>query len=188
MLDNTNNYFDFTYLFPLQDNPNPFSEDDHKTLLAEFFQFSDGVVHSYICPRGCCISKEEEARLKSLKKTFRHDTFLTKQFWWLCYQEGQGLYCILCKKHGAKNLQNKESKFAEKPGVRFHADAIKGHATGKAHKDALSAEYMQRVSSIYQSISQDSDGNEENKSCKCKGKKDSGTKTEKGLQDKMAEL
>ena len=80
----------------------------------------------------------------------QNDTFLTKQSWWLCYQEGQGLYCILCKKHGAKNLQNKESKFAETPGVRFHTDAIKGHATGKAHKDARSAEYMQRVSSIYQ--------------------------------------
>jgi len=47
-------------------------------------------------------------------------------------------------------MQNKESKFAETPGVRFHADAIKGHANVKAHKDALSAEYMQRVSSIHQ--------------------------------------
>ena len=47
-------------------------------------------------------------------------------------------------------MQNKESKFAETPGVQFHSDAIKGHANVKAHKDALSAEYMQRVSSIYQ--------------------------------------
>lgn len=47
-------------------------------------------------------------------------------------------------------MQNKESKFAETPGVRFHADAIKGYEKVKAHKDALSAEYMQRVSSIYQ--------------------------------------
>ena len=47
-------------------------------------------------------------------------------------------------------MQNKESKFAETPGVRFQSDAIKGHANVKAHKDALSAEYMQRVSSIYQ--------------------------------------
>ena len=47
-------------------------------------------------------------------------------------------------------MQNKESKFAETPGVRFHSDAIKGHANIKAHKVALSAEYMQRVSSIYQ--------------------------------------
>lgn len=37
-------------------------------------------------------------------------------------------------------MQNKESKFAETPGVRFHSDAIKGHANVKAHKDALSAE------------------------------------------------
>lgn len=46
-------------------------------------------------------------------------------------------------------MQNK-GKFAETPGVWLHSDAIKEHANVKAHKDALSAEFMQRVSSIHQ--------------------------------------
>lgn len=41
-------------------------------------------------------------------------------------------------------------KYAETPGVRFHSDAIKGHANVKAHKDVLLVEFMQTVSSIYQ--------------------------------------
>ena len=36
---------------------------------------------------------------------------------WLVYVEGRGMFCLLCRKHDATNLQNKSTKFNTEPAV-----------------------------------------------------------------------
>ena len=66
---------------------------------------------------GCSeISFKEKARIKQMKKQdmFQHNWLLKQTYsftpsvkmWWTVYVEGEGIYCILCKKHCCKSKIN----------------------------------------------------------------------------------
>ena len=78
------------------------------------------LVHShYTCTKKSCLnlSKQEMNRLKTggSKDRFQHQwvfdpnvAFCQKTgYFWLLYEEGAGMFCMLCKKHNAVNLHNK---------------------------------------------------------------------------------
>ena len=65
---------------------------------------------------------------------------------WLVYVEGRGMFCLLCRKHDATNLQNKSKKFNTEPAVRFKRESVEEHSTSQQNKAAVSAELLSRVS------------------------------------------
>ncbi|XP_048580041.1 zinc finger protein 862-like [Nematostella vectensis] len=67
---------------------------------------------------------------------------------WLIYVEGQGMFCLLCRKHGTSNPQNKSKKYSLDPAVRFKRAALEDHAQSQQHKAAVEAELLSRVSSF----------------------------------------
>lgn len=76
-------------------------------LICEYFHGRN--VHGYFtCPSKLCscLSQGELDRLKEQKK-FLHSWLQEKENWWLC-MVGDGMYCLLCKKHGVKTSQNKD--------------------------------------------------------------------------------
>lgn len=86
------------------------SAKECEDLIAQFFG-TKKVVHSYYtCPSKLCNSlrHEEIARLKQQKKNYIHTWHQEKENWWLCFVEGEGMFCLLCKKHAIKTVQNKE--------------------------------------------------------------------------------
>lgn len=56
------------------------------------------------------------------------------------------MFCLLCRKHDATNLQNKSKKFNTEPAVRFKRKSVEEHSTSQQHKAAVSAELLSRVS------------------------------------------
>ena len=56
------------------------------------------------------------------------------------------MFCLLCRKHDATNLQNKSKKFNTEHAVRFKRKSVEEHSTSQQHKDAVSAELLSRVS------------------------------------------
>ncbi len=71
---------------------------------------------------------------------------MSKRHWWLTYIEGEGMYCLVCKKHRCKSLQNKSDKFSEQPGVRFRTDSVDSHQKFASHIAAIQSDLLQRVS------------------------------------------
>ena len=65
---------------------------------------------------------------------------------WPVYIEGEGFYCLLCKKHQTANAQNKEVKFTMEPSVRIKEQSLKSHVECSAHQRAVSGELLNRVS------------------------------------------
>ena len=64
----------------------------------------------------------------------------------LIYVEDRGMFCLLCIKHDATNLQNKSKKFNTEPAVRFKRKSVKEHSTLQQYNAAVSAELLSRVS------------------------------------------
>ena len=65
---------------------------------------------------------------------------------WLIYKEGEGMFCLLCRKHNTINTQNKSSKYSQVPAVRYKRKAVEEHAKSKQHAAAVEAELINRVS------------------------------------------
>ena len=117
----------------------------------------DEKCHSYHLCGGKCesVSQAEKQRLNAIddskKKAnikpnkFRHD-LLSQKYWSIVYVEGQGFFCILCKKYNATNPQNKSQTFAETPCVRFKEDALKTHITSKSHGASIQTNLIQKTS------------------------------------------
>ena len=104
---------------------------------------------------GCSeISFKEKARIKQMKKQdmFQHNWLLKQKYsftpsvkmWWAVYVEGEGIYCILCKKHCCKSKLNEI--FVHEPGTRFKTGALESHGESKVHKAAATTELTQRGS------------------------------------------
>lgn len=55
------------------------------------------------------------------------------------------MFCLLCRKHDATNLQNKSKKFNTEPAVRFKRKSVEEHSTSQQHKAAVSAERLSVV-------------------------------------------
>ena len=101
-------------------------------------------------------NKECTGTEKSQNK-FRHEWLFDKSLgfclsteWnWCVYVEGQGMYCVLCRKHKVQNKQNKSKTFVEEPSCRIRKATFKDHANSQQHKDAIEAEHLQRVSGFH---------------------------------------
>ena len=77
---------------------------------------------------------------------------VTTEMWWPVYVEGEGLYCLLCKKHDTFNPQNKSKIFNKEPCKRFRPEALADHLQTAQHKNAVAAEMLQRVSSFQKTL------------------------------------
>ena len=119
------------------------SSDECKEWTEEYFPQKK--VHNYFVCHNLCssISFQETERLKP--KTFLHE-WIKKNTWWLCFTEGEGMYCLICKKHDTKNLQNKSEKFTECASDRYKLDAVNTHMKSDRHNAAIQAELISRVS------------------------------------------
>ena len=125
------------------------------------------LVHShYTCTKKSCLnlSKQEMNRLKTggSKDRFQHQwvfdpnvAFCQKTgYFWLLYEEGAGMFCMLCKKHNAVNLQNKSKKFNTDSSVRFKRTAIIEHGNSQQHKSSVEVELTRRSSSFHKQVEQ----------------------------------
>ena len=66
--------------------------------------------------------------------------------WWPVYVEGEGLFCLLCKKHDTSNPQNKSKVFNNDPCKRFRPEKFEDHCRTSQHMNPVSAEMLQTVS------------------------------------------
>lgn len=66
--------------------------------------------------------------------------------------EGDGLYCMLCKKHDMKNPRNKSTVFSQESSKRFRKGTLTGHLKCKNHQDAKSSEVLNRVSAFQKAL------------------------------------
>ena len=64
----------------------------------------------------------------------------------LITEMGEGLFCLLCKKHDTSNPQNKSKVFNKEPCKRFRPEEFEDHCRTSQHMNAVSAEMLQRVS------------------------------------------
>ena len=66
--------------------------------------------------------------------------------WRPVYVEGEGLFCLLCKKHDTSNPQNKLKVFNKEPCKRFRLGEFEDQCRTSQHMSAVSAEMLQRDS------------------------------------------
>ena len=71
---------------------------------------------------------------------------VTTEMWWPVYVEGEGLFCLLCKKHDTSNPQNKSKVFNKEPCKRFRPEEFEDRCRTSQHMNAVSAEMLRRVS------------------------------------------
>ena len=64
----------------------------------------------------------------------------------LKHVEGEGLFCLLCKKHDTSNPQNKSKVFNKDPCKRFRPEKFEDHCRTSQHMNPVSAEMLQKVS------------------------------------------
>ena len=107
------------------------------------------------------ISKEETVRIKA-KDKFQHAwifdgklTYCDKTgYHWLVYEEGKGMFCILCRKHDTANPQNKTKKFNMDVSVRYKRKTVEEHARSAQHMASIETELLSRVSTFQKEINQ----------------------------------
>ena len=137
-------------------------------MLEDLFPGEKSRVHHHdICDAGCTFSREEISRQleankgKKKEKLFNH-AWLCKAdiaycagsgYWWSVFVEGEGVYCILCKKHNVHSTQNKQEKFSAEPSVRFKSSALLGHLNSRTHNEVIQLEHTQRGSTFKREVS-----------------------------------
>ncbi|XP_052241120.1 zinc finger protein 862-like isoform X2 [Dreissena polymorpha] len=124
------------------------SPEECRNALTTLFDSSKKVHNVHVCGKTDCtsISHQEEQRL--IPKKFQHN-WMTAKRWWLCYIEGEGMYCLPCRKYGMKHPQNQKEVFAATPSVRMKINAMNVHSTCNLHTAALDSAVMQK-SSIFE--------------------------------------
>ena len=78
--------------------------------------------------------------------------------WRPVYVEGEGLFCLLCKKHDTSNPQNKLKVFNKEPCKRFRLGEFEDQCRKSQHMNAVSAEMLQR-DSLFQRTGNSRTGN-----------------------------
>lgn len=130
---------------------------EHKRFWMTFFSAEkSGIHHHDICDASCTFSREEISRQreankdKKKEKLFSH-SWLCKAdiayctpsgYWWPVFVEGEGMHCILCKKHNVHSPQNKQEKFSLEPSVRFKFLALLGNHNSRTHKKVIQCYYL----------------------------------------------
>jgi len=112
-----------------------------------------------VCSIHNCSSLTNKESTGSQNK-FRHEWLFDKSRgfclstgWnWCIYVEGQGMYCVLYRKHKVQNKQNKSKTFVEEPSCHVRKATLKDHANSQQHKDAVEAEHLQRVSGLHKAV------------------------------------
>ena len=66
--------------------------------------------------------------------------------WWPVYGEGEGLFCLLCKKHDTSSPQNESKVFNKESFKPLRPKEFEDHCRTSQHMNAVSAEMLQRVS------------------------------------------
>lgn len=141
----------------------PVPVKDVKSFLESSFASSTDHLHSlYTCQSKHCqgLSKTKNERIKPLKDRFQHHWIFNKGLsfcektgiYWLVFEEGKGMFCILCRKHNAVNPQNKTKKFNVDASVRYKRKTVEEHAYSAQHVAALEAELMSRDSTFQKQI------------------------------------
>ena len=77
---------------------------------------------------------------------------VTTEMWWPVYVEGEGLFYLLCKKHDTSNPQNETKVFNKEPCKWFRPEAFEDHCCMSQHKNAVSVEMLQRVSTFQRTL------------------------------------
>ena len=65
---------------------------------------------------------------------------------WPVCGEGEGLFCLLCKKHDTSNPQNKSKVFNKESPKPLRPEEFEDHCRTSQHINAVLAEMLQRVS------------------------------------------
>lgn len=129
----------------------PFSDEECLKLVKTLFDGSDNKVHNrYLCQENFCIDISETEKKRLLPKKFNHNKL--SDYWWLSFVEGQGMFCILCKKHCMKHSVNKRDVFVNTPGTRYLEDALKSHSISNIHKSAIETEMVHKMSVFHTEI------------------------------------
>ncbi|KAK2564539.1 Zinc finger protein 862 [Acropora cervicornis] len=117
-------------------------------LISQYFQESPQLHYFYKCKEGCN---------KSCDGRFKHEWILDRGvgycektgLWWLVYEEGNGMFCLLCRMHDCENPFNHQKKFNQVPAIRFKKSALigkDGHSGSQQHEIAIQREVNKRVS------------------------------------------
>ena len=158
---------------PSKKNRNPSKDKSSKLWTAEqelkflssSFDAPDAFpLHSYYkCKNRMCnaLSSVEASRLNEQSvDRFQHQWIMDDDLTyssntgvnWLIYQEGWGMFCLLCRKHGTTNYQNKSKKYNVEPAIRFKRKAVEDHASSQQHAAAVTAELLSRVSTFEEEV------------------------------------
>ncbi|CAB3990024.1 Hypothetical predicted protein [Paramuricea clavata] len=114
-------------------------------------EFNFRPVSSYEIQHKSC---DEVKRISTKGDRFQHawitDNKLTycekTGYNWLIYEEGEGMFCFICRKHNTENEKNKCKKFNLQAGIRFKRKAVEEHANSQQHKAAIMCELINRTS------------------------------------------
>ena len=140
------------------------AEQELKFLSSSFNAANEVDLHSYHrCMNRKCntLSSVEVSRLsEQCADRFQHQWIMDDDLTysrntgvnWLIYQEGQGMFCLLCRKHGTSNYQNKSKKYNLEPAVRFKRKAVGDHAKSQQHVAAVTAELLSRGSTFEEEV------------------------------------
>ena len=101
-------------------SPKPVSAVEALKLIDQHFGKSPKLHHFYNCkedpsrPSGTRVNDRLKRKwLLSKDIAFCHKTGL----WWLLYEEGNGMFWLLCRMHGYENPFNKQKKYNQVPAV-----------------------------------------------------------------------
>ena len=140
------------------------SAEESIDLLNSLFKEEGALHHQSLCSsKSCCkLSAQEQTANKKLKDKFKHEWLFEKDIsfcsdtgiWWLSYVEGKGMFCLLCRKHNAGSKFNKSKVFNLDGSVRFRKPTLTEHSNSQQHRDAISAEHLQRVSTFHREITE----------------------------------
>lgn len=133
--------------------------------------FNDySMLHNYyLCKLSDCCSVSPTDTPQSGKAKFSHSWLSrrdlsfdkTSGLWWLAYEENNGMFCLLCRKHNLKGSRSKSDVWNVSPSVRLRLEAVQDHLTTTQHKDAIRLEMLQRISTFQK---QENEKNEVNES------------------------
>ena len=79
---------------------------------------------------------------------------------WLIYQEGRGMFCLLCRRHSTSDNQN-NSKYNLEPAIRFKWKVVEDHANSQQHAAAITAKLLRRVSTFEEEVRKIEDAKDE---------------------------
>ena len=125
-------------------------------VIEKLFNDTQKVHSKYTCQPNCQKSPDDQLvwMKGKTRKAFQHDWLLQSKwfdeqtkFWWLIYVENEGMYCLLCKKHGSR-----DDSWAGIPCKKLVVDAIKDHGDSKKHDQCRKAELLSRSSTFQRDL------------------------------------